>query len=52
MSSTIDACSCSEKREFKCLNSEDGKHHYKVTCGTWPSCEMTCKYCGDRYYTK
>ena len=53
MSSTIDACSYrSNKENEKCPKSPDGKHHYIITCGDGPSCEKTCKYCKDFYYTK
>ena len=52
MSSTIDACSYGSDAGEKCPKSPDGKHKYEVTCGSPPSCEMTCKYCKDRFYTK
>jgi hypothetical protein len=52
MSSSIDAGSYGSDAGDKCPKSPDGKHEYEVTCGSWPSCEMTCKYCGDVFYTK
>jgi hypothetical protein len=53
MSSTLDSGYYSNQDSKKeCLKSKDKKHKYEVTCGTPPSCEMTCKYCGHRFYTK
>jgi hypothetical protein len=54
MSSSIDACSYSDDNDVpdKCPKSPNGEHKYEITCGSWPSCEMTCKHCGDVFYTK
>lgn len=41
-----------EAEEEGCPESEDGEHEYEVTNGSPPSCEYTCKHCGDTQYTK
>ena len=52
MSSSRDAGSYTSTAGDKCPKSPNGKHDYEETCGSWPSAEMTCKYCKDRFYTK
>jgi len=52
MSSTRDACSYGSDAPEECPDSPNGEHDYEITSGGWPSCEMTCKYCKDRFYTK
>jgi hypothetical protein len=47
----------SQRSEEKCKSLfakilNKGEHDYKVNSGSWPSCEMKCKYCNDIYYTK
>lgn len=53
MSSSIDSGYYADQAsDDKCPKSKDGKHKYEITCGSPPSCEMTCKHCNDSYYTK
>jgi hypothetical protein len=54
VSSIIDSSSNWKDEDEKCPSqkSPNGKHEYVTTCGNYPSEERTCKYCGDKYYTK
>jgi len=52
MSDSLTQGSYGSEVEKECPKSPNGNHEYETTCGSWPSEERTCKYCGDTFYTK